>query len=182
MSTPTRRRRRQIFAARGYTEAAGYPPLRLTDPAALRASVGTVIYFGLVALLSAGVATVVRDSAAALIAVFTLLFASASDRRAEFATARVTGMTRVQVVQMALGESVAVIGIGLLLGGLAAAGTVLGLASAIRDLIGISAVSVRWPLLGALALGAAAVVGVTSVLTTLVATRRPAIHLVGARE
>jgi ABC-2 type transport system permease protein len=65
----------QIFAARGYTEASGYPPLRLTDPAALRAAVGTVVYFGLVALLSSGVATVLRDSAAALIAVFALLFA-----------------------------------------------------------------------------------------------------------
>jgi ABC-2 type transport system permease protein len=64
-----------IFAARGYTEAGGYPSLRPTDPAALRASVGTILYFGLVALLSAGVATVVRDSAAALIVVFTLLFA-----------------------------------------------------------------------------------------------------------
>lgn len=65
----------RIFATRGYTESGGYPQLRLTDPATLRASVGTVIYFGLIALLSAGVATVVRDSAAALTAVFTLLFA-----------------------------------------------------------------------------------------------------------
>ncbi len=65
----------RIFAARGYTEASGYPPLRLTDPGTLRASAGTVVYLGLIALLSAGVATVVRDSATALIAVFTVLYA-----------------------------------------------------------------------------------------------------------
>lgn len=64
-----------IFATRGYTESSGYPQLRLTDPATLRASLGTVIYFGLIALLSAGVATAIRDSAATLTAVFTLLFA-----------------------------------------------------------------------------------------------------------
>ncbi len=65
----------QIFSARGYTESGGYRLIHLTDPASLRASAGTVIYFGLIALLSAGIATVIRDSAAALTAVFTLLFA-----------------------------------------------------------------------------------------------------------
>jgi ABC-2 type transport system permease protein len=41
----------QIFSARGYTESAGYPLAHLTDPASLRAGAGTVIYFGLIALL-----------------------------------------------------------------------------------------------------------------------------------
>ncbi|HKD96036.1 MAG TPA: ABC transporter permease subunit [Micromonosporaceae bacterium] len=64
----------RIFAARGYSPSGGYP-LALTDPATARASLGTVCYLGLIAVLSAGVAVVVRDGAAALIAVLALLFA-----------------------------------------------------------------------------------------------------------
>jgi len=63
-----------IFAARGYTASRGYG-LSLTDPATLRASAGTVIYFGLVALLAAGIAAVLRGGAAAVSAVLALLFA-----------------------------------------------------------------------------------------------------------
>jgi putative ABC transport system permease protein len=107
---------------------------------------------------------------------------SASDRSAEFATARVTGLTRGQVVRMALAESVAVVVIGLLLGALAAAGTVLGIAIAVHDLVGVTVVSVPWGLLGALTAGAGLVVGVTTVLTTWSTTRVPPIRLVAARE
>jgi len=63
-----------IFAERGYTASRGYG-LSLTDPATLRAGVGTVIYFGLVALLAAGIAAAVRGGAAALSTVLALLFA-----------------------------------------------------------------------------------------------------------
>ncbi|HSR84720.1 MAG TPA: hypothetical protein VLM11_11135 [Streptosporangiaceae bacterium] len=44
-----------IFGARGYTASRGYG-LSLTDPATLRATAGTVIYFGLVAVLRGGAA------------------------------------------------------------------------------------------------------------------------------
>lgn len=64
----------RIFAARGYTASRGYG-LSLTDPATLRAGAGTVIYFGLVALLAAGIAAAVRGAAAALSTVLALLFA-----------------------------------------------------------------------------------------------------------
>ncbi len=47
---------------------------------------------------------------------------------------------------------------------------------AVSNMIGLSVVTVPWRLFGALALGAAAVVGATSLLTTLAATRRPAIR------
>jgi len=63
-----------IFAARGYSASRGYG-LSLTDPATLRASAGTVIYFSLVALLAAGIAAAIRGGAAALSAVLALLFA-----------------------------------------------------------------------------------------------------------
>jgi putative ABC transport system permease protein len=107
---------------------------------------------------------------------------AASDRRAEFATARVTGLTRGQVFRMALGESVAVVVIGLLLGGLAAAGTVLGVAAGVHDVVGVTIVSVPWALLGALALGTSVVVGAATLLTTVSATRTPPIRLVTSGE
>jgi putative ABC transport system permease protein len=117
-----------------------------------------------------------------VIAMVNAVVISASDRRGEFAAARVTGLTRGQVVRTTLWESLAVVAIGLLLGGLAAAGTVLGVAAAVKDIIGISVVSVQLPLLAGLVLGAVVVVGVATVLTTVSATRTPAVRLVAARE
>ena len=49
--------------------------LSLTNPATLRAAVGTVIYFGLIALLATGIAATVRGGGTALSAVLALLFA-----------------------------------------------------------------------------------------------------------
>ncbi len=117
-----------------------------------------------------------------IIAMVNAVVISASDRRGEFATARVTGLTRGQVVRAALLEALAVVAIGLLLGAVAAAGTVVGVSMALRDMIGITVVDPQWRLLGALALGAALIVGVSSVLTTLAATRTPAIRLVTINE
>ncbi|GAA4470442.1 hypothetical protein GCM10023170_087260 [Phytohabitans houttuyneae] len=117
-----------------------------------------------------------------VIAMVNAVVISASDRRGEFAAARVTGLTRGQVVRTALGEALGVVAIGLLLGTLAAAGTVVGIAFAIKDMIGISAASPPWALLGAVAAGATLIVAAASVLTTLSATRTPAIRLVAARE
>lgn len=117
-----------------------------------------------------------------VIAMVNAVVISASDRRGEFAAARVTGLTRGQVVRAALAEALGVVSIGLLLGTLAAAGTVIGIAYAIKDMIGISAASPPWALLGLVALGATLIVAVASVLTTLSATRTPPIRLVAARE
>jgi putative ABC transport system permease protein len=117
-----------------------------------------------------------------VIAMVNAVVISASDRRGEFAAARVTGLTRGQVVRTALAEALGVVAIGLLLGTLAAAGTVIGITFAIKDMIGISAASPPWGLLGAVAVGATLIVAAASVLTTLSATRVPAIRLVAARE
>ena len=57
---------RLILPGQGYTPAHGYPALSLTDPVALRATAGTVLYLALIALLSLGVATAVRDAATAI--------------------------------------------------------------------------------------------------------------------
>jgi ABC-2 type transport system permease protein len=65
---------RAILPGNGFTRANGYDPLSLADPT-LRAAVGTALYLALVALLSLGVATVVRDTAGAITIVLTLLYA-----------------------------------------------------------------------------------------------------------
>jgi ABC-2 type transport system permease protein len=65
---------RAILPGNGFTAANGYPPLSLADGPTLRAAAGTVLYLGLVALLSVGVGTAVRDSAGAIVTVLTLLY------------------------------------------------------------------------------------------------------------
>lgn len=66
---------RMILPGNGFSAANGYPPLSLFDGPTLRAATGTVLYLGLVTLLSLGVAVVLRDSAAAITTVFGLLYA-----------------------------------------------------------------------------------------------------------
>lgn len=65
---------RLILPGNGFTVANGYMPLSLADAPTLRAAVGSVLYLVFVALLSLGVATVVRDSAIAVAAVLGLLY------------------------------------------------------------------------------------------------------------
>jgi putative ABC transport system permease protein len=115
-----------------------------------------------------------------VIAIVNAVVISASDRRSEFAVARVTGLTRGQVVRVALLEALAVVAIGLLLGGIAAAATALGVSAAVKDLIGLSALTVPWSVLAGVVLGITAIVGVTTFLTTRSATRTPAIRLSAA--
>lgn len=65
---------RAILPGNGFTEANGYPPLSPADEPTLRAAGGTVLYLGLVALLSLGLGAVVRDTAGALLGVLALLY------------------------------------------------------------------------------------------------------------
>jgi ABC-2 type transport system permease protein len=57
---------RLVLPGHGFTTALGYPPLSLAHGPTLRAAGGSVLYLALIALLSLGVATVVRDAAAAV--------------------------------------------------------------------------------------------------------------------
>jgi putative ABC transport system permease protein len=111
-----------------------------------------------------------------VIAMVNAVVIAAADRGGEFAAARLTGLSRGQVVRATLWESLAVVAVGVLLGGLAASGTLVGLGWAVSNMLGLSVVTVPWRLFGVLALGATAVVGTTSLLTTLAATRHPAIR------
>ena len=64
-----------MLPGKGFTATNGYPSLGLSDAGMLRAAVGSVLYFVLIALLSLGIATAVRDSAAGIGVVLGLLFA-----------------------------------------------------------------------------------------------------------
>jgi ABC-2 type transport system permease protein len=65
---------RPLLARQGFTAVHGHPALSPTDGATLRASAGTVLYLALIALLSLGIATAVRDSATSIGVVLGLLY------------------------------------------------------------------------------------------------------------
>jgi ABC-2 type transport system permease protein len=65
---------RLILPGHGFTPAHGYLVLSLGEGPVLRAACGSVLYLALIALLSLGVATAVRDSAVAIGTVLALLY------------------------------------------------------------------------------------------------------------
>lgn len=65
---------RLILAGHGITAAHGFAVVSLTHGPSLRAATGSVLYLALVGLLSLGIATGVRDSAAATGAVLGMLY------------------------------------------------------------------------------------------------------------
>jgi ABC-2 type transport system permease protein len=65
---------RLILPGHGFTLAYGYPALWMGDGPVLRAACGSVLYLTLIALLSLGVATAVRESAVAIGLVLGLLY------------------------------------------------------------------------------------------------------------
>ncbi|GAA2822567.1 ABC transporter permease [Kribbella solani] len=63
-----------VLGRHGFTAAHGYPHLSLADPAIRRATAAALANLVLLAVLSTGIAAVVRDSAAAIGAVLGLLY------------------------------------------------------------------------------------------------------------
>ncbi|WP_232660625.1 ABC transporter permease [Pseudonocardia sp. TRM90224] len=121
-------------------------------------------------------------AAYAVIGVINAGVIGAAARRTEFAVLRSTGLTRMQVVRAALVESLAVTGIGLLLGVGAAAGTFVAVAMSTAAMIGIPTITVPWAFVIAVGVGAVAICGVTSVITTVAGTRGNPVSLLAARE
>ena len=117
-----------------------------------------------------------------LIAIVNAVVIGAASRRAEFAIHRLTGLSRAQVVRMALCESMAVAVVGVVLGGIAAALTIGGVAAGVSDVVGSRVVPLPWTMFGVLTLGAVVIVAVTSMLTTLAATTRSPIRAAAAKE
>ncbi len=67
---------RVIRPGLGFTPGRGFPLLSLADGPTLRAAAGSVLYLALIALLSLGIATIVRESAVAIGVVLGLLYLS----------------------------------------------------------------------------------------------------------
>ena len=67
---------RILLPGHGFTAARGFPLLSLAHGPTLRAAAGSVLYLALIALLSLGIATAVRDSAAAIGVVLGLFYLS----------------------------------------------------------------------------------------------------------
>jgi ABC-2 type transport system permease protein len=65
---------RFILSGHGFTAAHGHPALSVTDGPTLRATAGSILYLILIALLSLGIAAVVRDSATSIGVVLGLLY------------------------------------------------------------------------------------------------------------
>ncbi len=63
-----------ILPGHGFTAARGFGPVSLASGPVLRAASGSVLYLALIALLSLGIAALVRDSAAAIGVVLGLLY------------------------------------------------------------------------------------------------------------
>ena len=64
---------RLLLPGHGFTAARGFPVLSPGDGPVLRAAAGSILYLALIALLSLGIGTIIRDSAAAIGVVLGLL-------------------------------------------------------------------------------------------------------------
>jgi ABC-2 type transport system permease protein len=67
---------RAVLPGNGFTPANGYAYLSLADPLTRRAYLGSVLYFGLVAVISLGLGFVIRDTGGTIAAVLTLFYGS----------------------------------------------------------------------------------------------------------
>jgi len=118
----------------------------------------------------------------ALIGVVNSVVIGAAARRREFAEARVTGLSRGQVVRAALAESTAVTGAGLVLGFVAAGATYIAVLATTSAVTGTATLDLPWRLTAAVVGVAVLVTALTSVITSWSATREQPVGLLGARE
>ncbi|MCL7425439.1 FtsX-like permease family protein [Streptomyces sp. YS415] len=105
-----------------------------------------------------------------------------SDRRTDFAAARVTGFTRSQILASAALEATAITAIGLVLGAVATAGTLIAMAGTAASVTGSPTVAVPWSLAAGLGVACLAVTGLTGVSAAWIATGRSPVSLLAARE
>ena len=100
----------------------------------------------------------------------------------QFSAARMAGLTRTQVVRVALVESLTVVVIGVLLGCMVAAAALAGIAAGTASTYGVIVLAIPWRLLGLILGGSLLVVGSTATATAWTATRHQPISLLGGRE
>lgn len=117
-----------------------------------------------------------------VIAVINAVVIAGADRREELATARLTGLSRSDVIRASVWESLALAAVGVALGGAAAATTLVGVTSGVSDVVGTNVVTIPWLLIGATGLGTTLIVTVSSAATAAAATSRSAISVAGAKQ
>lgn len=118
----------------------------------------------------------------AMVGIVNAVVVAGADRREEFATLRLTGLTRTQVIRVALAESGAVVLAGTLLGSFVAAGTTISMSAVVTSLVGERVVAVPWMLCGLVVAAVTLAVGITTLLTATAMTRTDPIAAAGARE
>jgi ABC-2 type transport system permease protein len=100
---------RLILPGHGFTAAHGFAPLSLAHGPVLRAAAGSVLYLALIALLSLGTATAVRESAAAigivlgLLYLFPIVAAAVSDPHVQRHLQQIAPMTAGLAIQATTG-------------------------------------------------------------------------------
>ncbi|GAA3557365.1 ABC transporter permease [Kribbella ginsengisoli] len=118
----------------------------------------------------------------AAVAVVNAIVMSTADRRREFAQARMAGLTRPQVLLIALLESLTVVLVGVLLGCIVAAAALAGIATGTASTYGVVVVAIPWRLLALILGGSLIVVGSTAATTAWLATKPQPITLLSGRE
>ncbi|MGW2447865.1 FtsX-like permease family protein [Streptomyces sp. NPDC001675] len=133
---------------------------------------------------NAGTLTVVMGLGGlfAFLGIVNTVVMAVSDRRTNFAAARVTGFSRAQILVAAGLEAAAITAIGLFLGAVATAGTLIAMAGTAASATGTPTVGVPWALAAGVSAASLLVTAVTSVSTAWVATRRNPVRLLAARE
>ncbi|TWD79891.1 putative ABC transport system permease protein [Kribbella amoyensis] len=116
------------------------------------------------------------------VAVVNAVVMAATDRRREFALARMAGLTRGQVIGVAAIESITVVVIGVLLGSVVAGAALAGIGAGTASMFGVVVLAIPWKLLGAILAASLVVVCSTAALTAWSATRQPPIALLGGRD
>jgi putative ABC transport system permease protein len=105
-----------------------------------------------------------------------------ASRAREHAIARLTGLTRPQVLIATVVEALSVAVIGLALGGVVVISALAAIAISAKRNVGEYVLDVPWALTTATALGAVLVAAITAAATAVVALRPPPISVAAARE
>jgi putative ABC transport system permease protein len=116
------------------------------------------------------------------IAIVNAVVISTGARRREFGIARLTGLTRCQVIRMTLLEALIVVIVGIALGVAAATGAITGATVAVSAIVGARVVVVPWEPAMVISFGSAATVGLATTVSTFAATRQLPAVVAGSRE
>jgi hypothetical protein len=117
-----------------------------------------------------------------VIAMVNATIIATSARTVEFGVARLTGMSRMQVVCMTLVELMVVVLIGVTLGLLAAGGAIASTLLGVSHIVGESVFTTPSELIAGVSVAATIIIGAATAISATVATRRSPIAVAAIRE